>query len=97
MKEFMREVVEKLKPSASGTHMALSLYSTVPKLSFVFNTMLGKDLNQKNIIKFIDAMPHLRGFTYIDKALKQANEEIFSLKGGMRPEVKRVRKVNCLC
>ena len=36
-------------------------------------------------------MPHLRGLTFIDKALKLANEEIFSAKGGMRPEVKRVR------
>ena len=91
MKLFMRDVVERLKPSSSGSRMALMLYSSKPKLSFTFNTLLGKDINQKNILKYIDAMPHLRGLTFIDKALKLANEEIFSAKGGMRPEVKRVR------
>ena len=91
MKEFMKDVVERLNIGDSGTRMALSLYSSKPKISFTFKTLLGSDLNKENLKKYIEAMRHLRGFTFIDKALEQANEKIFSAKGGMRPEVKKVR------
>ena len=66
-------------------------YSTWPVVDYRFNTLIGDKLNGPALHKFVDKIIHQRGFTYIDRALELANNEIFSDKGGMRQAAKKVK------
>ena len=76
--------------SDSGTHVALVEYSTKASVQLRFNEFTDAKLNAVNVKRKIRKLPHARGFTYIDKALDLADMEIFSEKGGMRPNVSKV-------
>ena len=47
-------------------------------------------LNVDEVSRLLDRMPHQRGFTFIDKALIKANNEIFTKAGGMRDDKPKV-------
>ena len=76
--------------SETGTHVAIVEYSTDASVQLRFNDFSGAHLNAVNVKRRISKMPHRRGFTYIDKALGLADQEIFSAKGGMRQNVAKV-------
>jgi hypothetical protein len=52
--------------------------------------LTGEKLNPNEIKIMIDKIRHKRHFTYIDRALKLANQELFTTVGGMRDSVKKV-------
>lgn len=87
---FVKDAISSLNVSPKGSHVASVSYSSYPKVDFRFNTLTNDKLNAKELRKFVDAIKHQRGFTYIDRALKLANEELFSDKGGMRQAVRKV-------
>ena len=90
MREFLKEVVDEFDISPSGTHVAAVAYSTNPQVVFKFNTLQGARLNVGEVNKKLDRMPHQRGFTYIDRALRLADEQVFNVKDGMRRDVTKV-------
>ena len=83
--------MDKFDISESGTHVALVEYSTDASVQLRFNDFSGAKLNAVNVKRKIKNLPHTRGFTYIDKALRLADSEIFSPKGGMRENVTKVK------
>ena len=97
MREFLKEVVDEFDISPSGTHVAAVAYSTNPQVVFKFNTLQGARLNVDEVNKKLDRMPHQRGFTYIDRALRLADEQVFNGKDGMRPDVTKVYSFHCVC
>ena len=87
-KRFLKAVVSKLDVSPSGTHIAAVAYSTDPEIVLLFsNTQSTVEIN-----KAIDGMRWQRGFTFTDKALLLANNELFQTANGMRPSVSKVKR-----
>ena len=92
MKNFLREVTNVFNVGPDGTHIAVIAYSTNAKLEFTFDTLSGAQITADEYGKLIDKIGFQRGFTYIDKALIMADEQVFVSSAGMRPGVSQVRK-----
>ena len=90
MLNFLKEVINEFNIGPDGTHVAVIAYSTDAVLEFTFNTLSGEQITAEGYGKLIDVIRFQRGFTYIDKALKLADEQIFVRSAGMRPEVSKV-------
>ena len=89
-KEFLINITKEFELSEKGSHVSIMVYSTNPKLDVKFNTFPGARHNTINLEKAIRDLGRARGSTFIDKALKLANEEMFTTASGMRTDVQRV-------
>lgn len=90
--EFIEDMLDGFDISDKGTHIAVIEYSTNASVQLRFSDFSGAQMNAANLKRKIRKIPHARGYTYIDKALKLADAEVFSAKGGMRPDVPKVSK-----
>ena len=90
--KFIQDMLDGFDISEKGTHIAVIGYSTKASVALRFNDFSGAFLNSANLKRAISKIVHSRGYTYIDKALKLANTDVFSAKGGMRPNVTKVSK-----
>ena len=90
MKDFVKLISHEFDISPTGTHVAAVAYSTRAKTIFKFNTLQGPELNEENVGKLIDSMPHQFGLTFIDRGLKQAARDVFNEREGMRLDVPKV-------
>lgn len=88
--EFVKSAVEAFDVSPSGSHVAVVSYSSYAVVGFRFNSLAGDKLNPKELNKLVDRIKHQRGYTYTDRALLLADKELFSERGGMRQEVRKV-------
>ena len=88
--DFIQDLLDGFDISEEGTHIAVIEYSTKASVQIKFNDFSGAQLHAPNIKRKIRRIPHSRGYTYIDKALKLANTSVFSEEGGMRPGVTKV-------
>ena len=88
--DFLKKVINEFNIGPDGTHVAVVAYSTNPKLEFPFNAVSGDEITAEEYGKRIDRIRFQRGFTYIDKALKLANEQVFVTSAGMRSDVPKV-------
>lgn len=89
---FIRSIVDGFEVSEDHTHIAIVEYSTKASVQLKFNDLTGSELNKPNVRNKVRAIPHKRGYTYIDKALRLANDEVFTLRAGMRDDVRKVRR-----
>jgi len=92
---FIRDFVNSFEVSEDLTHIAIIQYSTTASVQLRFNDLQGSQLNRYNVKRVVDRIRHDKGFTYIDRALRLANEEVFTWKAGMRDDVKKVRRSTC--
>ena len=76
--------------SEDQTHIAIIEYSTKASVQLKFNDFTGRALSRNNVKGIVNRIPHRRGKTHIDRALRLANEEVFTEKAGMRDWVKKV-------
>ena len=90
MKAFLQSVVDEFDVAEEWAHFAVIAYSTRPKVVLRFNDLKGPALNAANVKKRIAAMKHQFGATFIDRALRKAQDSIFLKYYGMRPGVKQV-------
>ena len=90
MLQFLKRVINDFNVGPNGTRVAVVAYSTRPVRELTFNTLSGAEINAKEYGKRIDKMRFQRGYTYIDRALKMANEQVFVSSAGMRPDVPKV-------
>jgi len=88
---FIRNLVDGFQVSEDHTHIAIIEYSTGASVQLGFNDLPGRTLTKNNVYDIVKRIPHKRGKTYIDRALRLANDEVFTLKGGMRDDVRKVR------
>ena len=89
-KRFLKRIVSKLDIGPTTTRIATISYSTNPDIVLRFNTLSGSRLNVDEVVKVLDGLPWQRGFTYIDKALEQAAQRVFTTAAGMRSNVPKV-------
>ena len=90
MLDFLKKVINAFNVGPNGTHIAAVAYSTNAVVEFTFNTLSGAQITAEEYGKLVDKMHYQRGFTYIDKALIIADEQVFTTSGGVRPEVPQV-------
>lgn len=95
MKDVLTKAIDQFDISETGTHVAVIEYSTNATVQLKFNEFRGAHLNAANVKRKILAIPHSRGFTYINKALNLADKELFSEANGMRKDVLKVRLTFC--
>ena len=89
MKRFLKALVSRLDVSSSAAHIAAIAYSNSPVVVMRFNDIQGTNqVNQK-----LDGMRFQRGFTYIDKALLLADNDLFQTSTGMRSNVPKVSRI----
>ena len=86
MKRFVKSVVSKLDVGPSSTRIAAIAYSTNPKVVWRFNDYQAKDM----VNRVLDNMAWQRGFTYTDRALLLATNDLFQLFNGTRINVTKV-------
>lgn len=85
MKYFLKGITRRVNMGPQGTHIALVFFSTHAQVVSDFT-----EFNEDNIRRKIDEARHQRGYTFINKALKAAEERVFRTEFGMRPQVKKV-------
>lgn len=90
IKDFVKRIVDSFDVSPQGTQFALLEYSDEPKVYLRFNDFTDAQLNGVNVKRKVEEILQSKGKTFIDKALILANQEIFTVEGGMRPGVKKV-------
>ena len=95
LKNVLRKAIDQFDISETGTHVALIEYSTEATVQLKFNELSGAQINAPNVKRKIQAIPHSRGFTYINKALNLADKELFTEANGMRKDVLKVRLTFC--
>ena len=89
-KRFIKSIITGFEISEDHTHIAIIEYSTKASVQLKFNDFTGRALNRNNVKGRVNRIPHVRGKTFIDRALRLANEEVFTEKAGMRDWVKKV-------
>ena len=92
MKQFLKDMVKAFNVGPDKTHIAIVAYSTRAVLEFKFDRLKGSQVTEAGYNSLIDGIRFQRGFTYIDKALMLADEQVFLISAGMRPELPQVRK-----
>ena len=89
MKRFLKAIVSKLDVSSAATHISAIAYSNNPVVVYRFNSRQETD----DVNKAFDGMRWQRGFTYTDKALLLADNELFQTGNGMRQGVAKVNSL----
>ena len=92
---FIRSLVNSFQVSEDHTHIAIIEYSTRASVQLRFNDLPGSKLTKNNVLDIVNKLPRTRGYTFIDRALRLANEKVFTLKGGMRDDARKVRWFAC--
>ena len=90
LKRFVRSVVKSFEVSEDHTHIAIIEYSTKASVQLKFGDLTGLSLNKFAVERVVNRIPHTRGFTHIDRALRKANEEVFTYEAAMRNYAKKV-------
>lgn len=85
IQDFVKKIIGAFQVGPSGTHVAAIWYSDDAEVAFDFNALKGDNITKENVFKLVDKISVTEGRTRIDKALKLANTDMFSLKAGMRP------------
>ena len=93
MLKFLKDMVKAFNVGPQKTHIAVVAYSTNANVEFRFNRLTGSAVSEEGYYGLINRMRFQRGYTFIDKALKLANKQIFSTNFGMRPSLPQVWKV----
>ena len=91
---FIKSIVDSFEIGDELTHIALIEYSTQASVQLKFNDLTGGRLTSYNVERRVQRIPHSRGYTYIDKALRLANEQVFTYEAGMRDYVRKVNLEN---
>ena len=92
MLQFVKDMVKAYNVGPQKTHIAVIAYSTGAKVEFKLDRLLGSAVTEEGYYKLIDRIRFQRSYTFIDKALLLANEQIFTTNSGMRPHLPQVLK-----
>ena len=87
---FVAKIIDAFEIGPDKTHVGVISYSDNATIAFDFNEFKGNELTKKNVIDKVNTITSTEGKTRIDLALKLANSDLFSKKGGMRPDKPKV-------
>jgi len=90
MLQFLKDMVKAFNVGPDKTHIAIVAYSTAANLEFKFDRLKGSQITEAGYNGLIDRIRFQRGFTFIDRALILADQQVFQRSAGMRPELPQV-------
>jgi len=90
MLQFLKDMVKAFNVGPDKTHIAVIAYSSRANLEFKFDRLKGSQITEAGYYSLIDRIRFQRGFTFIDKALILADQQVFQRSAGMRPELPQV-------
>ena len=79
-RNFVEAIADLLTISPQNTHVGLMTYSDQARIVAKFNQIQ----SDNDLVSQLNNLPHLRGKTRIDLALKLASSDLFTRNGGMR-------------
>ena len=82
--KFVQTLVTYFNVSPSGGRIALIPFSTDANVVLKFNTLTGNLLNGAEVNRRVGLLQCQGGFRRIDKALDLADQEVLTLRGGIR-------------
>lgn len=91
MQNFLKKIIDLHSVGPDKTHFAIVAYSNWARVEFHFNTLTGSSVTSEGYKGLVGKIRFQRGFTFIDKALLIADNDVFSTASGMRPELPQVR------
>ncbi|CAH3020804.1 unnamed protein product, partial [Porites evermanni] len=85
LKGFLIQIIDAINIGPNATHVGIILFS---KYSKVLNTFSDSRYYKKSEVHYLieDLSDKLKGRTFIDRALKAANNTLFTKEGGDRPK-----------
>ncbi|KXJ24856.1 cartilage matrix protein [Exaiptasia diaphana] len=93
VQEFAKALVGSIgEVSKSGSHVAVMRFSTEPEIDLSFKEFNSDKFGAQNVKDRIDNLKHMKGFTFLDRALLLTNKKIFTTAAGMR-EDKEINKI----
>lgn len=92
MKQFLKNMVKAFRVGPDKTHIALVVYSSAASVECKLKSLRGSQITLVGYYRLIDRLRVHRGFTFIDKGLIVADQEVFTEEAGMRPDIPKVRK-----
>ena len=84
VKEFLISVVQEHDVGDDAAHFATIDFSDDANVFFNFNNLTGTNLTATKFGQLLRDLPYYGGETNINKALKLAETDVFSTKGGWR-------------
>ena len=81
--------------SLNGSHVGVISYGTEAEVVMDFNTFQGDTFSPETVEQQINDMQPKGGHRFIDKALKMANERLFTSEAGMSIQSNDTLKVCC--
>lgn len=93
IQEFVKKFIDGFDISKEKTHASLITFSNDAKAQF----LLTEEFDPEILKFFVDRAKHDGGQTYIDRALKEANENVFNHANGWRKNVTSVCTLNINC
>lgn len=92
---YMRNTIDALKnisPARYGTRVGVVSYASRPRMHFDFNFLWGPNLSKERLKGLVNSLYRLPGSDRrIDTAVDFTRENLFSPRGGARPNSRRVR------
>ena len=89
---FAKGVVDSFRPSWPGNHIGFMSYDNTARVHFGFDALRGNRYSPNGIKRLIDNVKYQPGSgRRIDVALNTAYRDLFSRKGGYRPDARQVK------
>lgn len=82
--DFANALVEFFNVSRNGSHVGIITYGTEAEVAMDFNTFKEGNLSPAIVQDLINDLRQKGGHRFMDKALKMANERLFTPEAGMR-------------
>ena len=90
---FAKRVADSFNVSWPGNHVGFISYGENANVEFNFNVLQGDRLTPDAVRRYIDNVQYQpRGGTRIDIALNVASRDLFSQRGGYRPNARQVKQ-----
>ena len=85
IRDFVKRIIDAFEISEAGTHVAAIWYSDDAEVAFNFTSLQGDNITRDEVFKLVEGISVTKGKTRIDKALRLAHSDMFSVKGGSQP------------
>lgn len=89
---FAKRMVDSFNPSSPGNHIGFMSYGDTARVQFPFNALRGNRYSPDGVKRLIDNVRYQPGGgRRIDNALNMAYRDLFSRRGGYRPDARQVK------
>lgn len=93
LSNFTNDLIDRLDISPRGVHVGVVTYAINASIIIPFNAFKEPSMTLDAVKSLIEKATPMPGKSRIDKALEIADKKLFTIEGGARPGVPRVREI----